>query len=244
MLTAITLLATAMALAVASCGGPAKPVAATTTSTSSSSTSSTSSTTTEPPEPVITNAYTFTCTEFSTDETAYNTLADVWKAQAGDCYTDIDPAYTPSKIEAAAAAALIKAEKYYGEDGPTGALAELMNVCAESGVSAEELLQDSLNDIPYVLRLCPRAPHARLMRAVAAGDYFEDGDQTVGKDVKPGTYRTTDRASDCYWERSTKGGDTVANDFVKNAPGGVTVTIRSTDGGFSSQGCGTWKRVQ
>jgi hypothetical protein len=73
---------------------------------------------------------------------------------------------------------------------------------------------------------------------------FGEGDMTVGEDVKPGTYRTTDSAHDCYWERSTGGGRTIANDFVTNAPKGVTVAIYASDGGFKSDNCGDWIRVR
>jgi hypothetical protein len=88
--------------------------------------------------------------------------------------------------------------------------------------------------------LCPK--YLPMLRKAEGG--FGEGDMTVGKDVKPGTYRTTDSAHDCYWERSTGGGRTIANDFVTNAPKGVTVTIYGSDGGFKSDNCGDWIRVR
>jgi hypothetical protein len=70
---------------------------------------------------------------------------------------------------------------------------------------------------------------------------FGSGDYVVGADIKPGRYRTLQRkVRSCYWERTTKAGDTIANDFVTFAAGGVTVTILGTDGGFTSKRCGTW----
>lgn len=80
---------------------------------------------------------------------------------------------------------------------------------------------------------------------------FDDGTYEVGGrtakvdawTIRAGTYRTDKRISDCYWERSTSGGSTIANDFVTNAPGGVTVTIRKGEG-FKSERCGTWLPVQ
>lgn len=70
---------------------------------------------------------------------------------------------------------------------------------------------------------------------------FVEGDHVVGKDIKPGTYRTLNRdVKNCYWERTTKGGDTIANRFVSFAPAGVTVTISPSDGGFTSTRCGNW----
>jgi hypothetical protein len=88
--------------------------------------------------------------------------------------------------------------------------------------------------------LCPK--YLPMLQKAAGG--FGEGDMTVGEDVKPGTYRTTGSAHDCFWERSTGGGRTIANDFVSNAPKGVTVTIYASDGGFKSNNCGDWIRVR
>lgn len=93
--------------------------------------------------------------------------------------------------------------------------------------------------------LCPK--YAALLPQVDAG--FYDGTHTVGQDVQPGTYRVrvpegADGVHDCYWERTSASGDTLANDFVTFAPKGPTVTIRSSDGGFVSKGCGVWIPAQ
>ena len=91
--------------------------------------------------------------------------------------------------------------------------------------------------------LCPEFRDA----AKLASRGFDDGDYAVGKgkgDVRPGTYRTGKGARDCYWERVTGGGRPIANDFVTHAPKGVTVTVRSSDGGFSSSNCGVWLPVE
>lgn len=70
---------------------------------------------------------------------------------------------------------------------------------------------------------------------------FDDGDHVVGDDVKPGRYKTFERkVKNCYWERTGKGGQTLANNFVTFAAGGVTAAILPTDGGFTSKGCGLW----
>lgn len=90
-----------------------------------------------------------------------------------------------------------------------------------------------------VKHLCPK--YLPVLKRAKGG--FGEGPLTVGKDVKPGTYKTTSRVTNCYWERSTRSGQRLANDFITNAPGGVTVTIAATDGGFTTQGCGDWVRV-
>jgi hypothetical protein len=70
---------------------------------------------------------------------------------------------------------------------------------------------------------------------------FGDGTWTVGKDIQPGTYRTRQGQSGCYWARlrdfSGGGNDTLAND---NTDYPVVVTILATDAGFKSVGCSTW----
>lgn len=88
-----------------------------------------------------------------------------------------------------------------------------------------------------VLYLCPKYIPV-WKRGMSA---FEEGEHVVGEDIKPGRYKTAKRkVKECYWERTTKGGDTIANGFVNFAPAGVTVTILPSDGGFTSTRCGLW----
>ncbi|WP_137988924.1 hypothetical protein [Streptomyces vilmorinianum] len=72
-----------------------------------------------------------------------------------------------------------------------------------------------------------------------------DGDFEVGKDVKPGLYRSTgNKDAGCYWERAKdSSGDTdsiLAND---NVTGTSYVQIAATDKIFKSEGCGEWEAV-
>jgi hypothetical protein len=73
---------------------------------------------------------------------------------------------------------------------------------------------------------------------------FGDGKFIVGTDVAPGTWRNSDSAAGCYWERlSGFGGgfgDVIANDFSTSIQ---VVTIAPTDAGFSSDDCGTWTKI-
>jgi hypothetical protein len=72
---------------------------------------------------------------------------------------------------------------------------------------------------------------------------FSDGVYQVGTDIQPGTYRTREGAPGCYYARlggfSGELNDILANANT-NAP--AVVTIRPTDVGFESQGCGTWTK--
>jgi hypothetical protein len=119
----------------------------------------------------------------------------------------------------------------------------MIGICAETVPDADEISRWSSHVLRGALMLCPKAPTAGQMAAKTSGKTFEDGNWAVGADVMPGTYRTAAGVRNCYWERTTKGGDTIANDFVSYAVEGVTVTINSTDGGFTSKTCGTWTRV-
>lgn len=70
---------------------------------------------------------------------------------------------------------------------------------------------------------------------------FSDGTFQVGKDVKPGTYRTRTGTANCYYSRLS--GFTGALDEVlanDNTDNPAVVTISATDKGFQSTGCGTW----
>lgn len=242
MRTTTTLLTAAAALALAGCGNAAPA------STSSSSSTRPSTTVTVDPSPTTTDApkpgtgvLALNCEDGGVG-VSFTSLNDAWHGDtAYACIADAS-GYTPTPAQAAAAVAYAKSESYYGEGGEAGALADLLGLCAAKDM-AEETVEQQKEQMPFVLKACPNAPHAKMIRSVLNGEVIQDGDYAVGLEVKPGTYRTG-RVSDCYWERTTKGGDTLANDFVKNAPGGVTVTIRSSDGGFSSDGCGPWRRVR
>jgi hypothetical protein len=74
-----------------------------------------------------------------------------------------------------------------------------------------------------------------------AATRITEGTWTVGTDIEPGTYRTTDAVTgDCYWAiyRSGSNQDSIVqNDIVSG--GHPTVTLRE-DQDFESNRCGTW----
>jgi hypothetical protein len=73
--------------------------------------------------------------------------------------------------------------------------------------------------------------------------HFDDGTFIVGKDIQPGTYRTRDASSGCYYARLKGFGgsvdDIIAND---NTDFPAIVTIVSSDKGFQSGNCGDWTK--
>lgn len=73
---------------------------------------------------------------------------------------------------------------------------------------------------------------------------FAGGTFRVGRDISPGTWRSSPGTDGCYWERLSGFGGTIdeiiANDF---ADGQLMVTISATDVGFTSSRCGIWTKV-
>ncbi|MFJ7070528.1 hypothetical protein [Streptomyces sp. NPDC101115] len=67
----------------------------------------------------------------------------------------------------------------------------------------------------------------------------DGGDQTI----PPGTYRAEGKMENCYWERTSESGDIIDNNFATSARK-ITITIRSSDGQFTSEGCTVWKPVK
>ncbi len=82
-------------------------------------------------------------------------------------------------------------------------------------------------------------------RVVGDAPRFGDGTHIVGVDIEPGTYRNAGEGF-CYWERlsgfSGELDDILANGILDGVSG--VVTIKASDRGFSSQGCGRWQAVQ
>lgn len=68
---------------------------------------------------------------------------------------------------------------------------------------------------------------------------FGDGTHRVGRDVPAGTYRTRGGTS-CYWARLRNFSELNGILANENASGPAVVTIKRTDRGFESTGCGTW----
>lgn len=98
------------------------------------------------------------------------------------------------------------------------------------------------NEAAGALALCPDAPHAAVLQSVIDTVKIDDGTHVVGPDMESGTYRTVPGVKNCYWARSTGGGDIIANDFIGFAPAGATVTVYPGEG-FESQNCGVWTKI-
>lgn len=171
-------------------------------------------------------------------------FSQAWADQPVYCDVDVEitPA-TPLETQAARTAGL-------------AVVGSLFAFCAEVDSPDDFVEPDFEMDdtqaatVAGALVLCPDHPQAAVYRAAATrgradaklraqGRLFGDGTYRVGAEVKPGTY-VTRNVDGCYWERQDSRGDTIKNFFTHSAKR-VVVTIRGSDYGFLSRGCGTWR---
>uniref|UniRef100_UPI002F914149 hypothetical protein n=1 Tax=Streptomyces sp. NBC_01592 TaxID=2975889 RepID=UPI002F914149 len=141
-------------------------------------------------------------------------------------------------------------------------ICESLPVSAVDGASRPQWLAGSGNmdgDGKAVLqagipKLCPK--WTPVMKQAVSGRYdrwFGDGTYVVsskpaaaGEDeetIPPGMYQARGNMKDCYWERTTKSGDIIDNHLATSAQE-ITVTIRASDGQFTSERCAVWKPVR
>lgn len=145
-------------------------------------------------------------------------------------------------------------------------ICESLPASAVSGASRPQWLAESGNmdgDGEAVLlagipKLCPK--WTPVLKQAVSGKYdrwFGNGTYVVSSKpptaeqleededvltIPPGTYRAKGRMEDCYWERTTKGGDIIDNSFATSARE-ITVTIAASDGQFTAEQCEVWKPV-
>jgi len=93
-------------------------------------------------------------------------------------------------------------------------------------------------------KLAGMDPEVPEKAAKPQGDTFSDGTWRVGADIKPGTYRAAG-GEGCYWARLRNfsgENDIISNSFT-GSEGQATATIKPTDKGFKTAGCGTWTKI-
>lgn len=118
---------------------------------------------------------------------------------------------------------------------------------ARDAIAAAHSAVEAGNQALAASQSAVQASAASLSSAQAAIDAtsITDGSWTVGRDVRPGTYRTSQPvgggvANSCYWAISrsgTNGSDIIEND---NVDGGFPTVTLSVGQDFKSQACGTW----
>lgn len=205
---------------------------------------SSASQTSQPARATMPPAFTIQCypKDYTAAEGNFTSLADAWAAngQWSSCKVDLSPTYQPTSNDLAAVALY---QKFVPSETVPGALGTMLEICADTAKTDDDILNWQPVVVQGALLLCPTAPQAGVMRPRADGSVIEDGTYVVGQEMRPGTWSTAPGVQNCYWERTDGGGNTIANNFINFAPNGVTVTVRASDAGFVSQGCGTWHRA-
>ncbi|WP_442542758.1 PASTA domain-containing protein [Arthrobacter sp. KN11-1C] len=121
-----------------------------------------------------------------------------------------------------------------GADGgdisdPSWAFSDVLEACllppkADWGRTGADSYQRSTKaTAKSAAAMCPDAPFAAQLQHVGSGNpdtQMPDGTYAVGKDIAAGSYQvqTTVGVHDCYWERTTAQGGTIANDMITFAP--------------------------
>ena len=72
---------------------------------------------------------------------------------------------------------------------------------------------------------------------------FANGQWTVGKDITPGTYRTTSTSSKCYWAKISDVESSTPSSSQYGRKGRLTVKVTARDEAFLTTRCGTWTKV-
>ena len=92
--------------------------------------------------------------------------------------------------------------------------------------------------------LADREKAVKGAEAQVEANRITEGTWTVGVDVQPGTYRTTEAVSStmCYWgiyRSGSNGSDIIDNDIVN---GGFPTVTLSAGQDFTTRDCGTWDK--
>ena len=129
---------------------------------------------------------------------------------------------------------------------PMETVGKVMGLCARlpDDYDAQVIAHNTLRraEAEAAFSICPDAPHAGVLKEVMTSAKVGDGNKVVGQTMEPGTYKTKPGSKDCYWSRTTGGGDIIDNGFVGFAHDGVTVTVYPGEG-FESERCGTWTKI-
>ncbi len=177
----------------------------------------------------------------ATKEGDFDKLADEkgWVVSSGyagasDYVADICVSMTEQAKNGGEPSAWLAQSQNPSEDEETVLRAGMPKLCPKwSKVALKALDGDYVWTYPddtYVVEAKPAKP-----------DPFdeEEGPPEIG----PGTYRVTGQLEDCYWERTSRSGEILDNNFATSAQE-ITVRIRASDGQFTSRDCGTWKPVR
>jgi hypothetical protein len=181
------------------------------------------------------------------DDRLFEGLANYWSAteegwRASSCEVDIQE-FNPeglSEFELDAISLISKSKKQEGTDfqAPYEILVEFCVNEFEGGFG-------DMKSSQAVLIFCPRHPQREVIKDWAEGRIIEDdGDYDIGVEISAGIWKSDSKVNECYWERTSPQGAILANNFITNSSQPISVTVNSSDGSFSTEGCGSWQRVK
>ncbi|WP_426734323.1 hypothetical protein [Glutamicibacter sp. 2E12] len=197
-------------------------------------------------------AWIITCHDgtYSSDgiKDSFLTYKQVWKSKNYEEFTTCEPEFigsewSPNKLEKSVEK--IAQTHWEGREEPEIAFGTAVEYC--SIPHSEDALASWSSNMgrtmaKAALELCPDAPFAKEMGQWARGEKFDNGTYVVGDEIPAGTYRSSKKVSDCYWERTSPSGNTIANDFITHASAGALVTVRSGETFVAEEECGTWTK--
>jgi hypothetical protein len=127
----------------------------------------------------------------------------------------------------------------------SGLSGDLDDIIANDFTTARSIVTIAPSDYAFSADRCGTWTSDLSAITASPTDPFSDGTYIVGVDIGPGTWQNTDSSDGCYWARlsgvSGELDDIIDNEFTYDAI--QTVTIRTSDRGFQTSGCGTWIRI-
>ncbi|WP_369744482.1 PASTA domain-containing protein [Paenarthrobacter sp. AMU7] len=197
--------------------------------------------------------YTYNCGSYSATKPKYKSYKEVWASSdyknGGTCYIEIDGRDSYGSVPLLPSEQKLVdlvASKGGDVSVPSATVGHIMVLCAKLDPDyADQIVarpEWRKSEAAAALTVCPDAPHAAILQAEITAVKVSDGAKIVGQTMEPGTWKTKPGAKDCYWSRTTGGGDIIDNNFVGFAPDGVTVTVYAGEG-FESSRCGTWTKI-
>jgi hypothetical protein len=125
--------------------------------------------------------------------------------------------------------------------GFDGTLSEI--IANDNVINAYSVVTISKTDVGFESNDCGEWTSDLSQVTTSKSKLTVDGKYIVGTDLSAGKWRSSG-GDYCYWARLSGFGGTLSNIIANdNVLGGSTIiTIRSTDKGFETKGCGTWTR--
>lgn len=175
-----------------------------------------------------------------------HTLREVWAApgylQISSCVVDYASAtpYTPTEEEQRAIAI---ADPSAASEGRSLAVvltfAALCTRAPETGPTG--LASQPRNELQAAAALCPSAPQGKIIAAWAEGERFNDGNHSIGTEIRPGTYAPTrPQGEECTWAVEDAAGTNVSSGDGTVASVGVSLTDGQK---VTSNSCGVWWKI-